>query len=157
MIYSYSRFQEILYLQQLITDHSHPNLKLAMSAFSRKNKIWSNFSPARAARWSVAVRPPMEKRRSTLVELGGGVRCRWTTCRRAFLTESEGPVSSSYFFQNLQITICHNAGILLVGSHLMIQSKKNPLNMYNLRLTGSESTMDLSSSLLEALFFGMEM
>ena len=28
----------------------------------------------------------------------------------------------------------HNAGILLVESHLMIQSKKNPLNMYNLQL-----------------------
>ena len=111
MIYSYSRFQEILYVQQLITDHSHPNLKLAMSAFSRKNKIWSNFSPARAARWSVAVRPPMEKRRSTLVELGGGVRCRRTTCRRAFLTESDCPVSSSYFFQNLQIT--QNWGLLI--------------------------------------------
>ena len=48
------------------TDHSHPNLKLAMRAFSRKNKIWSNFSPDRAARWSVAVNPPMEKRRSIL-------------------------------------------------------------------------------------------
>ena len=65
------------------TDHSHPNLKLAMRAFSRKNKIWSNFSPDRAARWSVAVNPPMEKRRSIL---------------------SPGSVSSSYFFPNLQIT-----------------------------------------------------
>ena len=65
------------------TDHSHPNLKLAMRAFSRKNKIWSNFSPDRAARWSVAVNPPMEKRRSIL---------------------SPGSVSTSYFFPNLQIT-----------------------------------------------------
>ena len=64
---------------QEITNHSHPSLKFAMSAFSRKNKIWSNFSPDRELRLSVAVSPAMEKRRSTLVELGGGVRCRRAT------------------------------------------------------------------------------
>lgn len=63
---------------------SQPRSKLAMINFSHKNKIWSNFSRARLERWSVATKPPQEKSRSTLVELGGGVKCWHTTFISAF-------------------------------------------------------------------------
>lgn len=77
------------------------------------------------------------------------------------------PISSSYFFQNLQITqnwglLIHNckpqAFVLFKGKPQVVFNGwgYGSKLMYNLQLTGSESTMDSSSSLLEALFFRME-
>ena len=63
--------------------YSQPRSKFAISAFSRKKRIWSNFSPDKEDLWSVATSPPQENSFSTFVELGGGVKCRRTTFRRA--------------------------------------------------------------------------
>ena len=69
---------------QMNVFYSQPRSKFAISAFSRKKRIWSNFSPDKEDLWSVATSPPQENSFSTFVELGGGVKCRRTTFRRAF-------------------------------------------------------------------------
>ena len=75
--------------------YSQPRSKFAIRQFSRRNRIWSSFSPDKLARWSVATRPPYENSLSTFVELGGGVRWRRTTFRRAFLIRSDGEADCS--------------------------------------------------------------